>query len=84
MRKGIIDLKLSFQKQKITSIPLGLTFIAAINFDYCAESYGKGTGECKNSEKHWSRFWGDYFIPSVIKFNLFYYCSITLIQVFSF
>jgi hypothetical protein len=61
MRKGIIDLITVIPKDDLN--PKGVNFIAAKIFDYCAELYGKGTDEYKESEEHGGLFWGDYFIP---------------------
>jgi hypothetical protein len=69
MRKGTIDLSTAIPKDDLTK---GVNFIATMIFDYCAD-IGKGTDEYKESEEHWGLFWGDYFIPSVIKSKKIYF-----------
>ncbi|KAL3778828.1 hypothetical protein HJC23_002885 [Cyclotella cryptica] len=60
MQKGIIDLITVIPVEHLN--PKGTAFVAAKIYDYCAELYGKGSDEYKESEKKWDDFWADYFM----------------------
>lgn len=61
MQKGVIDLITVIPVEDLN--PKGTAFVAAKIYDYCAELYGKGSDEYKESEKRWDDFWADYFMP---------------------
>ena len=63
IQKGVIDLITVIPVEHLN--PKGMAFVAAKIYDYCAELYGKGSDEYKESEKRWDDFWADYFMPQV-------------------
>ena len=54
MQKGVIDLITVIPVEHLN--PKGTAFVAAKIYDYCAELYGKGSDEYKESEKRWMTF----------------------------